>query len=222
MLRGAEDQRYPPYLAFLSGGPKRIVIYHRDRPEVRFVIELGSPRAVEKHGVEQETSGEIRRDITSTRVEFHGILTMQELREAAPLLREFAMIEERGRPSGTHSPKRKVHEAIGLSAEVYLRLEKCGLTQRQIRVLTLWLRGMPLVKIAYQLHISPPAVWRLLMRAENRFKRKSPEFALSVFKRASEPGHIGTGQRWNKRPIDRDEFGKPYVRDSRKLLEKID
>jgi hypothetical protein len=206
----AGDQLFQRYLAFLLGDFKRIVIYHQDRQHVRAVHELSDLGAAG------------RQQILGGRLEWEGPIPKSELRQAIDLLDEFPRIDERGRPLGSRRPKRKPHEAVELRAEWYLRLQQCGLTRKQIRVFALWIRGTSLVKIARELHISAPATRRLLLRAEKKLKKENPDFSLSKFKQAQEPEHVGTGRRWNRRPIDRDRSGKPYVRDSKKLLEQID
>ena len=41
MRLDAEDQQYPPFLATLLSEFKRIVIYHRERPYIRVIFDLG-------------------------------------------------------------------------------------------------------------------------------------------------------------------------------------
>lgn len=204
----SEDLSWPTGLAVLLGEYNRIVIYHRDRPHIRAVYELGKLKAGR------------RREINGGHLEWDGLITKKEFREAANLLEEFAKIDERGRPLGSRRPKRKPHEIAGLSPGDYLKLfEQYGLTSQQIRVLMLWGKNTLQVEIARELHISPPAVWRLLRRAENNLRKTNPDFSLSDFKRAPEPEHLGTGHRWKKRQMVRDKSGNLYRLDPKNLFE---
>jgi hypothetical protein len=205
MWPDGEAQPSQRYLAFLLGDFKRIVIYHRDRPHIRAVFNLG------------DLKDEGRQEVVGGRLEWEGLITKREFRQAASLLEEFSKIDERGRPRGTRRPKRKRHEMAGLSADAFIRLERSGLTKQQIRVLALWSR-MPQVEIARQLGISAPAVGGLLERAEKNLQKKNPDFSLTKFKRA--PEKVGSGQRWRNRPVERHESGTPYVRDLSQEMER--
>ena len=204
MWPDGEAQPSQRYLAFLLGDFKRIVIYHRDRPNIRAVFNLGEMKA------------DGRQEIVGGHVEWDGLITKKELREAAILLEEFARIDERGRPRGTRRPKLKPHEVVGLTADSFLELERSGLSKQQIRAFARWLRGSSQVEIGRKLGISAQAVGRLLKRTEKNLKVKYPNFSLSLLKL---PEPVGSGQRRNKRPMDRDKSGTPYVRDSKRMLE---
>jgi len=203
MWPDAEAQPSQRFRAFLEGEFRRIVIYNRNSPHIRAVFELGELR----------TGG--RQEIIGGHVEWDGLVTKKELRGTADLLEEFAKIDERGRPAGSRRPKRKPHEVVGLTAKSYLKLERSGLTRKQIRALTLWACGTSQVEIGRQLGILAQAVWRLLKRAERNLKAKNPNFSLSTL---NPPEQAGTGQRRNKRPMERDKSGTPYMRDSKQML----
>ncbi len=203
------DAQYRPaqrHLAFLLGKFKRIVIYHRDRPHIRAEFDLGDLKAAK------------RQEIVGWRLEGEGLPTKQVLREAADLLEEFARVEERGRPRGTGHPKRRPHQVAGLSGDDYLKWKQSGLTGRQILALTLWSRCLNQVNVARELDISASAVCQLLDRAEKEVQKKNPGFSLSKFKLAQE--QVGSGLRWNRRPVKKDEFGRPYVRDLSQEIER--
>ena len=207
MRTDPQDQPLRRLMGFFSGEFKTCVIYRRDRPHIRALFELGDLKAGE------------RQEIVRGRVEWDRLVTRQELRQAIDLVEEFANIDQRGRPRGTGRPKRKPSEIMGLSADGYLESERIGLTKRQIWVLASWSRGKTKAQIARELRISASAVGRLLLRAEKKSQKKNPNFSLFKFKTAPEPEHAGTGQRWNKRKMDQDKSGRPYVRDSKKLID---
>jgi predicted DNA-binding protein YlxM (UPF0122 family) len=200
MWPDAQDQPLRRLIAHVSGEFKTCVIYHQDRPDIRGVFDLGDSKAD-------------RREIIGGRLEWDHLVTRKKLRQAIDLVEEFAKIDQRGRPRGTGRPKRKPNEMVELSADEYLKFERLGLTNKQIRALALWLQSTSQVEIARKFKIKPPAVRRLLERAERKLQKKQPNLSLAEFKRA--PEQVGSGLRWNKRPMDRDRSGKPYVRDDR-------
>jgi predicted DNA binding protein len=173
-----EDQRRPPYLAFLLSEFKRIIIYHRDRPHIRAVFYLAEAKANERH--------EIRQEVIGGRVEWDHLVSKRELRQAASLLDEFSRIEERGCPRGTRRPKRQPLPSLDdylFTSQQIDALRQAGLHDRDLKILFDLSRHKKQKEIARELKISPSAVsQRLKKHIEPAIRSVNPKFSLKSLK----------------------------------------
>jgi hypothetical protein len=190
------------------GAAKKIVAYSRAEPRLRLVLLLGDVF---------ECDGQKRQPILQTRIERdRGIDPKQSRSLEEHLWSEICRVERRGRPRGTGRPKRKPYERLGINAEMYLSLEKLGLTNSEIQVFGSWSQGTPQNVIARQRHVSPSAISQTLVRAQNKIRKVNPKFSFRKF--GSIPGVVGIGQRWKNRRLERDESGRTFRRDPKREL----
>ena len=165
---GFEKQGQPDWtdVADDLGKVRRYIIYHRDRPHIRAVHELGNLRA----------GG--RREILGGRLEWEGLVSKRELRQAINLLDEFPGIEERGLPRGTRLPKRRRFEDLPITAHQVADLRKAGMDETDLKIFFECLRHKKQTEIARELKMSPPAItWRWKHRIEPALKKVNPKFS---------------------------------------------
>jgi predicted DNA-binding protein YlxM (UPF0122 family) len=191
------------------GPARKVVIYERTHPEIRLSLLLGE--IYERNGAKWQK-------ILESRVERDGGVDPKQSKSIEERLwNEICPVERRGRPHGTGRAKRKLYERIEVEADTYLKLERAGLSQRQIQVLSLWSQRLSQTDIAQKLHISPAAICQCLRRAQNKLQKINSKFSLRRYRLA--PEQVESGQRRNGRKQTVDTSGVPYVRDIHQELE---
>lgn len=134
---------------------RKLVIYERSNPAIRFVVFFSDPDPVSR-----------RQRIIKHLLEWDpgaGLLAIR--RGMKTLLDEFCKIEVRGRPRGSGHPKRNWLLRIPEHELTLQKLKKLGLDERDIRIVYARLRGQPFVKIAKEFKVTPQAI-------HIRFKRR--------------------------------------------------
>jgi len=147
---------------------RKLVVYKRERPELRLVLLLG-----------ERVEGEDWQPIQGTRIERDGNIDPKTSRQGEEQLwDEVCKVERRGRPRGTGHPKRPA-PAFPLDAKNISRLRKAGLDDRDLRILFGRWERKTFKQIAQAVgNISTQAVWkRWQTRIEPAIKQVNPKFS---------------------------------------------
>jgi hypothetical protein len=184
------------------GVVRKYMIYDRKKPTIRAALLLGEPQ----NRASQEIQEIVRRGI-----EWEGRVGKAEIRRLLSLFDEIAKIELRGRPLGTGRPKRGLPQILP-EFDLPDKLETAGLTDAEMRVVYAMVGAHRWQDVAQKLEVSVQAVrkrWNKYIQP--KLAAIIPQSSTEVFCERVAPS--GAGQRWNKRPIIKDQSGVVHVRE---------
>jgi hypothetical protein len=166
-----------------------------------------------------EREGEKTQPIVSRRLGWDNELGKVEIKKALGLVDEIAKVERRGRPRGCSHSKRKPPELNAYFPPDRLHdFLESRLTAGELKIAYCYLKFGKQARAAKELGVTPQAIHKRVKRIDAKLDKVIPGLSLRNALRAVWP--LGSGQRWNRRPIEVDGSGTPYVRDVDQELDR--